>query len=210
MIAHAAPFIGKVPEVNDARTTTTVPELYPLFLKLEGRDVLVAGAGTVAERKIADLVVAGARVRVVAPTAMPSVVQLAEQGALTWEARPFVAGDVDGAWLVVSATGNADAQRAIFEVAEAQRTFVIAIDDLPNGSAYSGAVVRRPPFLVAISSSGEAPALSRLLREMLDQFIPSDTWVADAQALRAAWRADKMPFADRFADLVRAFKERAG
>ena len=196
--------------MSTAPVTTLVPELYPLFLKLEGRDVLVAGAGVVAEGKIAGLVAAGARVRVVAPTALPSVAELAARSALSWEARPFTPRDVEGAWLVVSATADPVAQRAIFAAAEAQHTFVIAIDDLPNGSAYSGAVVRRPPFLVAISSSGEAPALSRLLREMLDEFLPTESWVRDAQALRVKWRAEKMPFGDRFGDLVRAFKSRAG
>jgi uroporphyrin-III C-methyltransferase / precorrin-2 dehydrogenase / sirohydrochlorin ferrochelatase len=189
--------------------TETTPKLYPLFLKLTGRDVLVAGAGVVAEGKIADLVAAGAHVRVVAPAAHPNVRELAASAQLSWEARPFAASDVDNAWLVVSATANPVAQRAIFEACEARRIFVIAIDDLPNGSAYSGSVIRRPPFLVAISSSGEAPALARLLREMFDAFLPADSWVLYAQELRAKWKAEQVPFGDRFADLVRAFKERA-
>jgi siroheme synthase (precorrin-2 oxidase/ferrochelatase) len=71
-------------------------------------------------------------------------------------------------------------------------------------------VIRRPPFLVAISSSGEAPALARLLREMFDAFLPSESWVLYAQELRAKWKAERVPFGDRFADLVRAFKERSG
>ena len=62
---------------------------------------------------------------------------------------------------------------------------------------------RRPPFLVAISSSGEAPALSRLLREVIEGALPAPRWIAAARALRAEWKRDGTPMADRFPALVR-------
>lgn len=184
--------------------------LYPLFLKLEGRDVLVLGAGAVAEKKIEGLVAAGAKVRVVSPEATAAVRDLAARGEITWAARRFEVPDVAGAWLVVAATTDAEAQRAAAEAAEAHRVFIIAVDDLPNTSAYSGAVIRRDPFLVAISSSGEAPALARLLRQVLEQALPEADWVDAARALRERWKADGTPMGSRFGELVRAFKEKAG
>ena len=184
--------------------------LYPLFLKLQGKDVLVVGAGVVAEKKIADLVAAGARVRVVSPEATPAIQDLAARGVLAWDARRFEIADVDGAWLVVAATTDPGAQEAAAEAAEERRVFIIAVDDLPNTSAYSGAVIRREPFLVAISSSGEAPALSRLLRQVLEQALPDAEWVEAARALRERWKADATPMGSRFGELVRAFKEKAG
>lgn len=183
--------------------------LFPLFLKLDGRDVLVIGGGSVAERKITDLVAAGAKVRVVAPHATPDVQALAKSGAITWEARPFVETDVSGAWLVIAAASDSDAQRRAAAAAEAQRVFVIAVDDRPNATAYSGSVIRRDPFLIAISSSAAAPALSRLLREVLEQALPDATWVDAARALRDRWKAQKTPMASRFGELVRDFKRRA-
>ena len=184
--------------------------LYPLFLKLGGKDVLVLGAGVVAEKKIADLVAAGARVRVVSPEATPAVQDLAARGVVAWEARRFEVADVAGAWLVVAATTDPGAQEAAAQAAEERRVFIIAVDDLPNTSAYSGAVIRREPFLVAISSSGEAPALSRLLRQVLEQALPDTEWVEAARALRERWKADATPMGSRFGELVRAFKEKAG
>lgn len=184
--------------------------LYPLFLKLEGRDVLVVGAGSVAERKIADLVAAGARVRVVSPEATDAVEGLAERGEIAWEARAFEERDLDGAWLVIAATSDAGAQRRAAEGAESRRVFVIAVDDLPNATAYSGAVIRRDPFLVAISSSAAAPALTRLLREVLEQALPDDAWVEAARALRDKWKREGTPMSSRFGELVGDFKRRAG
>jgi uroporphyrin-III C-methyltransferase/precorrin-2 dehydrogenase/sirohydrochlorin ferrochelatase len=183
--------------------------LFPLFLKIEGRRVLVVGAGDVAERKIADLADAGGEVYVVAPEATVAVRALAEQGAITWHARPFEERDVDGAWLVIASTRDAIVQRRASDAAESRRVFCVAVDDLPNGSAYSAAIVRRDPFTIAISSSAEAPALTRLLRELLEQILPEPNWVLAARELRAKWKKDGVPMASRFGELVRAFKERS-
>ena len=179
--------------------------LYPLFLLLGGRSVVVLGAGVVAERKIEELIAAGAEVRVVAPEATDRVRALAAASSLTWEDRAFVPTDLDAVWLVVSATGDAEVQRRIFEEAEARQVFVLAVDDLPHGSAYGGAVIRRPPFIVSISSSAEAPALTRLLREVIEQALPDDRWVTAARTLRARWKSEKTPMASRFGELLRAF-----
>ncbi|MDP9036081.1 MAG: bifunctional precorrin-2 dehydrogenase/sirohydrochlorin ferrochelatase [Myxococcota bacterium] len=182
--------------------------LYPLFLRLAGRTVLVVGAGPVAERKIAALLASRARVRVVAPHATKTIRLLAEHGRIAWDERKFNESDVDGVWLALAATSDSEAQRRVADACEARQTFLVAVDDPPNASAYSGAVVKRPPFLIAISSSGEAPALARLLREILEQVIPGETWVEHARRLRAKWRADDSPMADRFGELVKEFKQR--
>ena len=190
--------------------TAPAPHLFPLFLRLAGKDVLVVGAGAVAERKIQDLVDGGAAVRVVALRATVSVEELARRGRIALARRSFEEADVDGAWLVVAATTDPTVQKRACAAADRARTFSIAVDDPPNGSAYSASVIRRTPFTIAISSSGEAPALSRLLREILEQALPEQDWVDAARALRERWRSEGTPMTSRFADLVRAFKERAG
>lgn len=187
---------------------TTALQLYPVFLKLEGKDVLVVGAGPVAEKKIVDLVHAGALVRVVALDPTDAVMQLAGEGKIELRARAFEPSDADGAWFVIAATADPEVQRSVSNAGAARRAFVIAVDDLPNGSAYSAAVVRRPPFTIAISSSGEAPALSRLVREVLEHVLPEEEWVEAARALRVRWRSDGTPMGARFGELLRSFRER--
>ncbi|WP_394822341.1 bifunctional precorrin-2 dehydrogenase/sirohydrochlorin ferrochelatase [Pendulispora albinea] len=183
--------------------------LYPLFLHLEGRDVLVVGAGSVAEKKVEDLLTARARVRVVAPRATDRIRALAGAGTLEWSARAFTASDVLGSWLVVSATGSRAVAKRVFEEAEQRHVFVLAVDDPKRGSAISSSVVRRDPFVVAISSSGNAPALTRLLRELIEQILPEEHWIRAARDLRSLWRKEQVPMGSRFSELVRAFKDRA-
>jgi uroporphyrin-III C-methyltransferase/precorrin-2 dehydrogenase/sirohydrochlorin ferrochelatase len=188
---------------------TSEAELLPLFLKLEGRDVLVVGAGAVAERKIEALLEARARVRVVAPTASAAVQEWARLGRLAWTERAFEDANLEGAWLVVAATSNAAVQQSVAAAAERRRVFCLAVDDPAHASAYSGAVVRRPPFAIAISSGGASPALTRLVREIVEHVLPGDEWVEHARRLRARWQADGTPMADRFAELVRELEARA-
>jgi siroheme synthase-like protein len=171
-------------------------DLYPLFLRLRDRRVLVVGAGSVGARKVHELLAVGAAVTVVAPEGEIAGVPILR--------RAFVESDLDGVWLVIAATNNREVNRAIAEAAEQRRIFVNAVDDPPNASAFFGAVIRRAPFLIAISSSGELPAMSRLLREVIEAALPSDVWVTRARALRKKWKDEQTPMADRFSELVRA------
>jgi siroheme synthase-like protein len=189
-------------------TDAAAPVLMPVFLKLGGRTVLVVGAGTVAERKITALLEAGATVRVVAPEAVDAVQALAREGRVEWRARRFEEADLDGAWLVMAATDDAEVQRLVSDAAAAHHVFCIAVDDPAHASAYSGAVVRRPPFAIAISSSGAAPALTRLVREVVEGVLPGDDWIRHAQELRARWLAEGTPMQDRFDELVRELRDR--
>jgi siroheme synthase-like protein len=181
--------------------------LFPLFLKLGERDVLVVGAGKVAERKIHELVAAGARVRVVAPRATRAIAGMAKSRKLSLARRPFEERDLDRAWLVVAATRDAPLQARIARACDARRVFVLAVDDPARSTAYSGSVVRRGAYTVALSSSGATPALTRLLRELLEQALPEPRWVEAAQRLRRAWRRDGTAMESRFGDLVRAFAD---
>jgi siroheme synthase-like protein len=177
--------------------------LFPLFLDLAGKDVLLVGGGVIATRKARDLAAAGAKVRVVA-------LDVAEEiEAVAVERRAFEERDVEGAWLVMAATDDAQVQKQIAEACQKARVFCIAVDDPDNASAYGGGVVRRGPVTIAISTSGEAPALARLMREVLEQMLPDEGFVDAARALREKWKAEKTPMGSRFGELVLTFKERS-
>jgi uroporphyrin-III C-methyltransferase/precorrin-2 dehydrogenase/sirohydrochlorin ferrochelatase len=179
----------------------------PLFLRLEGLRVLVVGGGEVAVRKVDELVAAGARVVVVAPVARAPIVERAAEGTIVWHPRPFVAADVDEAWLVVAATDANPVNAAVAEACRARRIFVVTVDDPKHASAYFGAVVRRPPFVIAISSEGAAPGLVRLVREIVEAALPEPAFVERALELRRRWRREGVPMDRRFRELARALRD---
>jgi uroporphyrin-III C-methyltransferase / precorrin-2 dehydrogenase / sirohydrochlorin ferrochelatase len=179
--------------------------LFPLFLKLAGRDVLVVGAGPIGTSKARSLLEAGARVTVVAPEAEPELVELAVTGAVELRARAFDEADLEGAWLVVAAA-TPEVNRAVAAAAEARHTFVLAIDDPASASAYGAGVVRRGGVTVAVSTDGRAPALAGLLREALEAVLPDElaSWTAEAERMRGLWKAKGVPMAERRPSLLDA------
>jgi uroporphyrin-III C-methyltransferase / precorrin-2 dehydrogenase / sirohydrochlorin ferrochelatase len=181
-------------------------ELLPLFLNLSGRDVLLVGGGRVAEAKLRQLLAVGARVRVVAPAIAPAIRDVAQDVAFF--DRGFEASDLDGAWLVVAAA-TPEVNRAVADAAETRRVFVNAVDDPANATAFLSGVVRRDGVTIAISTSGEAPGLTALLRESLDAVLPSDlaAWVATARDERVVWRRDQVPMDARKPLLLRALNK---
>jgi siroheme synthase-like protein len=181
-------------------------DLLPLFLNLTGRAVLLVGGGRVAAGKLTQLLSAGALVRVIAPEIGDEIAAIvAKQPHVTVARRPFIPSDLDDVWLVVAAA-TPEANREVASLAEPRRLFVNAVDDPPNATAYLSGVVRRDGITVAISTSGDAPALTALLREALDVVLPRDlaTWLAQARAERVIWRRDRVPMEARKPHLLRA------
>jgi siroheme synthase-like protein len=179
--------------------------LLPLFLDVAGKRVLVVGGGVIASRKAGELLAARADVHVVALEVAAEL----DRTSVSLEQRAFEERDVEGAWLVIAATDDGEVQRRVAAACEKARVFCVAVDDPPNASAYGGAILRRGPVTISISTSGEAPALARLLREVLEQALPDEGFVDAARALRERWKADKTPMASRFGELVQALKERS-
>ena len=179
-------------------------ELLPLFLNLAGRDVVLVGGGAVATGKLSALLAARARVRVVAPT----VTEAIAAAGVEIVTRAFRPSDLDGAWLVVAAAPP-DVNREVAAAAEVRRLFVNAVDDPANASAFLSGTIRRDGVTIAVSTKGDAPALTALVREALDALLPEEVgeWMAEARRQRTVWRRDRVPMGARKPRLLAALNE---
>ena len=164
--------------------------LFPIFVKLEGRLVVVVGGGTVAQGKIIGLLEAGACVRVVAPTTTQQIAEWGRSGKIAWLAKEFTASDLDGAFLVIAATSAAGVNEAVYREAESRELLCNAVDDIEHCRFYYGAVVQRGDLQIAISTNGKSPALAQRLREELEaQFGPEyESWLQSLGAQREELR----------------------
>jgi len=148
--------------------------LLPIFVKLEGRRVLVAGAGTVALEKVNSLLRTGARLTMVAPAAKAEIRALETEGRLEWIQREFAAPDLDGRDLVIAATDVPEVNAAVHRAALERGVWSNSVDDIPNCDFFFGSVVRRGELQIAISTAGESPALAQRLRKEIDAQLPDD------------------------------------
>ena len=183
----------------DTDSVVTTRTMFPAFLKLQGRRVVLVGGGPVAAGKLQSLIAAGAEITVVAPDVRPEITG----DRVTVLRRPFEPGDLDGAWWVVAAAPP-EVNRQVLAAAETRRIFVNAVDDPRHATAYAGGVVRRDGVTIAISTDGRAPALAGLLREALDAWLPADLdrWMAAADEARRVWKEQQVPMEHRRPQLL--------
>lgn len=160
--------------------------LFPLFLRLEGRRCLLIGAGNIASQKIEGLLSAGAAVHVVAPIAGETIGTLVREGRVCWTRRTFRFSDLDGAVLVIAATGDPVVNEIVFREARRRGILCNAVDEPERCDFYYPAVVRRGDLQIAISTGGNSPALAQRIRRDLethfgDHYAGWLSWLGDVR-----------------------------
>lgn len=160
--------------------------LYPLFVDLRNRTCVVVGGSEMAEAKIRELLDTGARIRLIAHEVTAQISAWAQDGVLEWEPRAYASGDLQEAFLVVSAADSSTNAR-VFAEAGRQNIFCNAVDDTPHCSCYASALVRRGPLQIAISTAGNSPALAQRLRKEFEQQFTEEygPWVRQLGETRA-------------------------
>lgn len=160
--------------------------MLPIFVKLADRNCLLVGAGNVALDKIGSLLSTGVRLRVVAPDARPEIQQLAIDGKLEWVERCFEPSDLDGNFMVIAATDAPAVNAAVYGGCVERNIPCNSADDIPNCDFFFGSVVTRSNLQIAISTSGESPAVAQRLRREIDAQLPADIgeWLQSLGQLR--------------------------
>ncbi|HFD2070232.1 siroheme synthase CysG [Serratia marcescens] len=145
----------------------------PIFADLKQRPVLVVGGGDVAARKVSLLQRAGAEIRIVAQSLSPELEQQRQQGRVLWLGKTFDPQQLDDVFLAIAATDDNALNAAVFAEADKRRVLANVVDDQPRCSFIFPSIIDRSPLVVAVSSSGQAPVLARLLREKLEALLPA-------------------------------------
>ncbi|OFV89874.1 MAG: hypothetical protein A3J75_04080 [Acidobacteria bacterium RBG_16_68_9] len=144
---------------------------YPIFLRVEGRWCLVVGGGDVAERKVASLCDAGARVTVISPRVVPALARRAEARSIDHRPRRYRSGDVAGFFLVYAATNDEALHAQIAREAEDAGALVNVVDRPHLCRFIVPSVMSRGDLVVAVSTGGKSPALARHVRQRIEETV---------------------------------------
>lgn len=177
--------------------------LYPVFLKLEGRKVLIVGGGAVAEQKIEGVLRSATDVTVIAPHITPRIGQWMELGRLVHIPQEFRPGMAQGYFLVIAATDSPTVNHAVYAEARAAGALCNAVDDTPYCDFYAPALVSRGEFQIAISTGGNSPALAQRVRKNLEtQYgLEYESWTAWLGRMRSMLR-NALPAGERRKELL--------
>lgn len=171
--------------------------LYPVLLDLRRVRVLVVGGGAVATRKTEGVVEAGGRPTLVAPELAPELRALAEREGLPWHERPYRDGDAAGFQLVFAATDLPEVNAAVAREAAERGALASVADAGAESDFHLPATIRRDEVVVAFSTGGASPLLSRRLRERLEEVVTPGVGRAARrleevrEEVRARWPEDE-------------------
>ena len=157
------------------------PEAYPLGLRLSGRRVVVVGGGRVAARRVAGLLHAGARVRLVAPEVTAAIEGYVTAGLIDWAERGYRPGDLAEAeaWYAVAATDDPAVNAAVAEEAERARVFCSRADDAGASTAWTPAVGTHAGVTVSVLGAESAdPRRSAAVRDAVVEGLREGTLAA--------------------------------
>ena len=185
--------------------------LFPIFVKLQGRLVVVIGGGSIAAGKIPGLFEAGAKVRVIAPQINAQIADWVGASKIEWHCKEFASRDLEGAQIVIAGTSIASVNAAVFHEAEERGIFCNAVDDIAHCRFYYGAIVQRGDLQIAISTNGKSPALAQRLRKELERQYPDDysRWLDSLGVEREELRASSNDFEENKSILHRLASDEA-
>ena len=145
--------------------------LLPILLSVKDRRCVVVGGGDVALRKVKTLVERGASVLVISPDLHRELGALVDKDAIEWEARAYRQGDLEGAYLCAACANDPEVNAEVRHEAWTRRVLVNLADD-PEGSDFQvPSFFEDGPLIIAVSTSGQSPAVARTLRRMLQGYL---------------------------------------
>ena len=142
---------------------------YPLFLDLRKRPCVVVGGGQIAERKTLSLLEAGADVTIVSPSLTPKLKELSDSNKIKHRQKHFEDKDITDAYLVIAATNSREVNSQVGGICRKKQVLVNVAAPPEESSFIVPSVVERGELLIAVSTGGASPALSRKIRLELEQ-----------------------------------------
>jgi siroheme synthase-like protein len=181
---------------------------YPIYLDLKGRDALVVGGGAVAEGKALQLVEAGARVTVVSPELTEALSAAAGRGEIAHIAGSFIEENLNGVFLVISATGDRRVNEKVANAARERGLLCNVVDQPDLCDFITPALVTRGELQISVSTGGGSPTLTQRVKREVAALIGEEygALLGLAAEMRAEAKSRVADF-ERRKDALRAFVE---
>lgn len=145
---------------------------FPIFLDANYITAIIIGGGEVASRKIELLLKSTTNITIMSKDVCTSVERLINLHQLTWLKYNYQAGNLSHSNLVIAATNDILVNKTIAKEAHALGILTNVVDQPELCTYITPAIIDRSPMIIALSSSGSAPILIRMLREQIEKILP--------------------------------------
>lgn len=144
----------------------------PISLTVENRACLVVGGGTVALRKIENMLDYATSITVIAPKLDPKIEYFGERGKVKIEKREYIPSEAGAYAMVIAASDSEAVNKQVYDDTRNTSAICNVVDNPPLCDFIFPAVVRRDTLTLAISTDGTAPFLAGHLRLILENIFP--------------------------------------
>ena len=157
----------------------------PIFLDLADKKCVVVGGGEVAQRKAKLLLRASAKVNIISVEFTQSLRELSDSRSTLIE-QAFTPSHLAGAALIVAATDSATTNKEVAKIATELNIPVNVVDMPELCSCIMPALIDRSPVVIAVSTGGNSPVLTRKIKELVEVALPNN--VGLLSQLMGSWR----------------------
>ncbi len=148
--------------------------LFPLFIDIKDKNILIVGGGQVALRKIEKLLPFEPKIKVVSKDFSPETLNLVKKASIPYEKRSFQFSDLDNTDIVVVCVDNIKLQEEIFRYTRGKNILVNSVDSPAFCDFIFPSYIKRGDLVIGITTSGKAPGLSAKIRQLIEKKLPED------------------------------------
>jgi len=143
----------------------------PIGLNVREKKCLVIGGGPIGERKVKNLLRAGASVFLVSPNVTRELEDLTASGRISRVREGYREEHLDGVFLAVVATDDGDLNAQVVEAAGSRGILVCDASSATRSEVIFGALHSQEGLTVAVFTDGEDPSRARRMRDGIADFV---------------------------------------
>lgn len=142
---------------------------YPVSISLVDKKVVVIGGGSVAQRKVKDLLKTKCNLELYAKEIDPGLARYMDERKVKYSEQAYDQEQLEGAFMVVAATDKREVNKEISNYCQENNILINVVDQREESNFLVNSVVRRGDLVIAVSTNGKAPALAARIMREIDQ-----------------------------------------
>jgi len=146
-------------------------EYYSLLIDLQDKNVLVIGQYRILEFKIQKLIDAGAKIRYISESLSHKLQTFVDSGQIIYLNEKYNDDHLEDIWLVICGSDDTNLKKRIELATTKKHIFCNFVDEPIPSSFISPSVIRKGDITISISTKGKSPALNRLLKKKINEFV---------------------------------------
>ena len=145
--------------------------MFPLFIDLSDKQIVVIGGGHIAERRIKVLTDFTKNIKVIAPKITPVIENLSKENKISWIKKEFSEDDINGAYMVLAVTDNYDVNHRIYEACKKQNIFISNAGDVNECEFHFPGIICYDEVVIGFNGGGYSHSKTRKTRERVEGFL---------------------------------------